>query len=88
MALANIAARELDEMVDCFNKNDSAKAREIQLPLIDANYAITSRFNVPGLKAAMDMLGYYGGPVRSPMLPLTDEEKAALRRDVGEGGGN
>ncbi|MEK7808514.1 MAG: hypothetical protein AAB571_05535 [Chloroflexota bacterium] len=41
---------------------------------------------MPGLKAAMDMLGYYGGPVRSPMLPLTDEEKAALRKTLVKAG--
>jgi 4-hydroxy-2-oxoglutarate aldolase len=41
---------------------------------------------VPGLKAAMDMLGYYGGPVRSPMLPLTDDEKVALRKTLVKAG--
>ncbi|MBI5350454.1 MAG: dihydrodipicolinate synthase family protein [Chloroflexi bacterium] len=86
VALANIASRKLAQMVEAFHKNDLTQAREIQLPLIDANYAITSRFNVPGLKAAMDMLGYYGGPVRSPMLPLTDDEKAALRKTLVKAG--
>jgi 4-hydroxy-2-oxoglutarate aldolase len=50
------------------------------LHLIEANTAVTSRFGVPGLKAAMDMLGYYGGPVRSPLLPLSEEDQAALRK--------
>jgi len=34
---------------------------------------------VPGLKVAMDLLGFYGGPVRSPLLPITDDEKASLK---------
>jgi 4-hydroxy-2-oxoglutarate aldolase len=79
-ALANIAAAPLARLVDCFNNGDLAGARAIQLPLIEPNTAVTSRFGVPGLKAAMDMLGYYGGPVRSPLLPLSDEDRAILRR--------
>ncbi len=79
-ALANIAASPLARMMGCFQRGDMAEARKLQLPLIEANTAITSRFGVPGLKAAMDMLGYYGGPLRSPLLPLSDEDQAALRK--------
>jgi 4-hydroxy-2-oxoglutarate aldolase len=79
-ALANIAAAPLARLMECFNKGDLAGARAIQLPLIEPNTAVTSRFGVPGLKAAMDMLGYYGGPVRSPLLPLPEEDKVTLRR--------
>jgi len=79
-ALANIAASPLARMMGCFQRGDMAEARKLQLPLIEANTAITSRFGVPGLKAAMDMLGYYGGPLRSPLLPLSNEDQAALRK--------
>jgi 4-hydroxy-2-oxoglutarate aldolase len=78
-ALANIAAQDIAEMVKCFRDGDLKQAREIQLRLIEPNYAVTSHFGVPGLKAAMDMQGFYGGPVRSPLLPLSEEEKAAVR---------
>lgn len=79
-ALANIAAGPLARMAEAFHRGDMAGARTIQLPLIEANTSVTARFGVPGLKAAMDMLGYYGGPVRSPLLPLPEEDKAALRK--------
>ncbi|MBI4770773.1 MAG: dihydrodipicolinate synthase family protein [Chloroflexi bacterium] len=79
VALANVAAAKLAEMLKCFQQGDLAAARAIQLPLIEANTALTARFGVPGLKAAMDMLGYYGGPVRSPLLPLSEDDKTALR---------
>jgi 4-hydroxy-2-oxoglutarate aldolase len=79
-ALANIAAAPLAGMMECFRKGEMAEARQIQLRLIEANTAVTARFGVPGLKAAMDMLGYYGGPVRSPLLPLSEEDKATLRK--------
>jgi 4-hydroxy-2-oxoglutarate aldolase len=79
-ALANIAAAPLARLMDCFQQGNLAEARAIQLSLIEVNTAVTSRFGVPGLKAAMDMLGYYGGPVRSPLLPLENEDRAILRQ--------
>ncbi len=45
-----------------------------------------ARFGIVGLKAALDMLGYYGGPVRSPLLDLTESERQALRDVLAEGG--
>ncbi len=35
---------------------------------------VTKRFGVPGLKAAMDWFGFYGGPTRSPLQPLKQLE--------------
>jgi len=79
-ALGNIAGGKLAQLLECFKRGDIAGARAIQLPLIEANTAVTARFGVPGLKAAMDMLGYYGGPVRSPLLPLSEADIVELRR--------
>jgi 4-hydroxy-2-oxoglutarate aldolase len=39
---------------------------------------VTSVYGVPGLKAALDLLGFYGGPVRSPLQPLPEAEKTRL----------
>ncbi len=86
VALANIAALRLAELIDCFHSGRIQKARAIQLPLIDVNAAVTSRFGVAGLKAAMDMLGYYGGPVRAPLRPLDREETEALRVSLSRAG--
>jgi len=85
-ALANVAAQDLAQMVEHFHKGQLEKARDIQLKLIKPNYAVTSRFGVAGLKAAMEMQGFYGGPVRSPLLPLRSEEKDELREILSEAG--
>jgi 4-hydroxy-2-oxoglutarate aldolase len=83
-ALANIAAPDLAQMVDAFRNGKMETAREIQLRLIAPNYAVTSRFGVAGLKSAMEMMGFYGGPVRSPLLPISADEKIELRRILEE----
>jgi len=84
-ALANIAAPDLARMVDAFRKGQLEAAREIQLRLIAPNYAVTSRFGVAGLKSAMGMMGFYGGPVRTPLMPLSEEETIELRKILEEG---
>ena len=77
-ALGNFAAAALKDMMDRFQQGDTKSAKEIQLRVVEPNTAVTTRFGVPGLKAALDLLGYYGGPVRSPLQPLTDEERRTL----------
>ncbi len=85
-ALANIAGAELHELAQCFQGGELEAAQAIQLRLVEPNRAVTARFGVPGLKAAMDMMGYDGGPVRSPLLPLGDSERSELRAILEAGG--
>ena len=78
MALACVAPHHLSELTQSFDRGDLKKAREIQLGLIATNAAVTTKFGIPGLKAAMDLIGMYGGPVRPPLIPLEQKEKDEL----------
>jgi len=86
LALANIAPRQCCDIMDLFGEGRHDDARELQLRMIPPNTAVTARFGVPGLKAALDMLGHYGGSPRSPMLPLPDAQKEILRNILKEAG--
>ncbi len=79
LALANIAPAECVEIHRLFMKGDVKAAREIQIRMIPPNTAVTRRWGVPGLKAAMEMIGLRGGPVRRPLVPLGDEQRGELR---------
>jgi 4-hydroxy-2-oxoglutarate aldolase len=46
--------------------------------------AVTAQFGVPGLKAAMDMLGYQGGYPRLPLLPLGESQRMELEKMLRE----
>lgn len=85
-ALANIAGRELGLIQDEFTQGDIVSARSIQMRLIEPNWTLTGRLGVPGLKYAQDLLGYKGGYARSPLLPLTEEEKEEVRGTLVEAG--
>jgi 4-hydroxy-2-oxoglutarate aldolase len=78
MALANIAPHACIALRRYFLETRQAEARELQLRMIPVNDAVTSRWGVPGLKAAMDILGLYGGPVRMPLRPVSDEVRKQL----------
>ena len=39
---------------------------------------VTEVYSAPGLKYAMDLNGYYGGPARLPFSPLSAEGKQAV----------
>jgi len=86
LALSNIAPQQCCDILNFFHQGRLADAKELQLRLIAANDAVTARFGVAGLKAAMEMIGFYGGPPRSPLQPLNDEQRAILRGILKEAG--
>ncbi len=55
------------------------EAAALQRRMLPVNAAVTTRFGVPGLKAALDMLGYYGGPVRAPLVELDPGKREQVR---------
>ena len=79
LALANLAPVESVALYDLFQAGEMDKGRDLHLRMLPVNLAITSRFGVPGLKAALDMAGFYGGPPRSPLRPLDEERRRELK---------
>jgi 4-hydroxy-2-oxoglutarate aldolase len=77
-ALGNIAGTQLADLQAEFESGNLEKARTIQLRMIEPNRAVTSRYGVPGLKAALDLLGLVGGRPRQPLLPLEPNERDRL----------
>lgn len=78
-ALANVAPDECCDIYEFARAGRHDDARVLQIRMIPPNGAVTTGFGIPGLKYAMELLGYYGGPVRSPLGPLSDQQKGALR---------
>lgn len=75
LALANIAPEECIKVQKLFDAGRHDEASRLQGRLIPVNKAVTSKYGVPGLKAAMDMLGYFGGEPRSPLISLGSAER-------------
>lgn len=79
LALANIAPDECVELQRLFEAGKHSEASVLQKKLIPVNKAVTSKYGVPGLKVALDMLGYFGGDPRSPLAPLGDREREDMK---------
>jgi 4-hydroxy-2-oxoglutarate aldolase len=78
-ALANVAPEACVRIFDLVKADDLDAARELQLKMIPVNQAVTATYGVPGLKTAMDMLGYFGGDPRLPLLPSSEQERSEIK---------
>jgi 4-hydroxy-2-oxoglutarate aldolase len=67
LALANIAAREYCEVYGLARRGRWEEAREVMYRLMAVDRAVHGRYGIGGLKAALDLQGFYGGPCRAPL---------------------
>ncbi|MBN2568322.1 MAG: dihydrodipicolinate synthase family protein [Deltaproteobacteria bacterium] len=79
MALANITPGGCTQVQNAYERGDYEEACKIYERLFPVNTAITNTYGVAGLKYAANLLGYKGGFVRSPLLPVNEEEKSKIR---------
>jgi 4-hydroxy-2-oxoglutarate aldolase len=78
LALADCLPELCLDLHRAFVAEQTASARELNLRILPASKKFVRQLGIAGVKAAMDCRGYYGGPVRGPLLPLA----AAQRREV------
>ncbi len=78
-ALANVAPQQCVAILDLVKAGDLDAARQLQLKMLPVNQAVTAVYGVPGLKTAMDILGYFGGDPRLPLLPSSKSEKSEIK---------
>ena len=86
VALANVAPQQCVDIYSLFGEGRWDEAAALQRRMVPVNTAITATYGVAGLKAALDMLGFYGGPVRAPLLHLGKEGCQALQQILAAGG--
>jgi 4-hydroxy-2-oxoglutarate aldolase len=79
LALANIIPDECLQIYILHIAGKNKEALELQNKLIPVNRAVTSKFGVAGLKAAMDIMGYDGGNPRMPLEPLNEAQIIELK---------
>ena len=79
LALANVAPELCVRIYEYVKQGDYEAAKQLQLKMIPVNQAVTATYGVPGLKTAMDMLGYFGGAPRPPLLPSSEKDKSEIR---------
>lgn len=86
LALADIAPQECAEVRDLFERGEHEAARRAQFNLLAPNAAVTTRFGIAGLKAAMEMVGLETSDPRPPLLPATASERDQVRAILEQAG--
>lgn len=86
LALANTNPDECAQIQELFDVGNWKDAKELYYKMLPLNEAITATYGIPGLKYTATKLGYNGGHVRSPLLPITDTEKTAIDKILKEVG--
>jgi 4-hydroxy-2-oxoglutarate aldolase len=79
LAAACCAPRPVTALYQAFQEGDHARARRLQDAIAPLATAITATYGVAGLKAAMDLAGFRGGPVRATLVPVKPEVRDELR---------
>jgi len=78
LAVANAVPEMCAELFRLFKAGKKDDARNLQLDLIPLNKSLVEVHGIAGLKHAQDLRGYYGGPVRLPLLPVDEKGRAEI----------
>jgi 4-hydroxy-2-oxoglutarate aldolase len=80
LRLADVIPDLCAALYEHFVAEEWEKAAAIQKAIIPLNNAIIQRYGIAGTKYAMDLSGFYGGPPRSPILPLDEAGKKEIEK--------
>jgi 4-hydroxy-2-oxoglutarate aldolase len=78
LAFANAAPYATVSIWEAHRTREPEAAMDWQNRIARAAQLVTVKYGIPGLKYAMDLNGYYGGPARLPLVPI----KAEAQREI------
>ena len=80
LAVGCVASQQCLEIYDALQRGAHARAAALQRRLTPLARAVTVRYGIGGLKAALEIKGFAGGFVRAPLRPATDEARTEIAR--------
>jgi 4-hydroxy-2-oxoglutarate aldolase len=78
LAYANAAPYSCIAIWEAHLRRDEAASLDWQNRIAGPARLVTVKYGIAGLKHAMDLNGYYGGPVRLPLTPASAEAKKEI----------
>jgi len=82
LAVACFAAALAAQVYAAFQAGDRAEAGKLQERLGPLDKEVVGRLGPAGVKAAMDAVGLYGGPVRTPLAPVGAADRERVTKLV------
>jgi 4-hydroxy-2-oxoglutarate aldolase len=77
LAIANAVPRAVQSIYDHWQSGEVDASCAAQARIADAA-AVAPKYGIQGLKYAMDLMGFYGGPARLPLVPISESEKGEI----------
>jgi 4-hydroxy-2-oxoglutarate aldolase len=78
LAYANAAPYSTIAIWEAYRTREEAAGLDWQNRIGRASALVTTKYGIPGLKYAMDLNGYYGGPPRLPLCVPTEAAKKEI----------
>jgi 4-hydroxy-2-oxoglutarate aldolase len=82
LGAAVVAPAACSEIYRLWQQGVRTEAERLQSVVAPLHRAVVARYSVPGVKAALDVLGLAGGPPRPPLQPLGAAERAEVEAAV------
>lgn len=79
VAVGLMAPAEAAEVSVAFYEGRKADAGRVQERIAPVHTQIVGGMGVPGVKAALDVLGYHGGDPRPPLAPVAEARREEIR---------
>jgi len=80
LAFANAAPYATICIWEAHRTRESEAALDWQRRIARPSQLVTTKYGIPGLKYAMDLMGYYGGPCRLPLAPPSPQAKLEIEQ--------
>lgn len=78
LAISCVFPEACVDLYEAAVRGDAGRVEQLKKHAILPAANLTTKFGIPGLKYAMDRLGYYGGLPRAPLLPLGELAKQEI----------
>jgi len=78
LAVGCVAPEVCVEILRAFNAGEEERAAMLQSQLTPLATAVTTKYGIGGLKAALDLAGYRGGAVRAPLRRPDESGRAEI----------
>jgi 4-hydroxy-2-oxoglutarate aldolase len=82
VSLANAIPDVCAKLYELCVADDLTGARQLHLVLGRLNSAVSGSYGVAGVKYASEVAGFYGGDPRLPLLPISDADKASIKKAI------
>jgi 4-hydroxy-tetrahydrodipicolinate synthase/2-dehydro-3-deoxy-phosphogluconate/2-dehydro-3-deoxy-6-phosphogalactonate aldolase len=83
-AVANAFPELVVDLYEAYDDGDEERAKDLQSDVYEVRSALKRGPYMAGVKTALDLRGFYAGPLRSPLRLMDPEDRAALEADLAD----